>query len=263
MNIFFKIIRYQIHDISRSKWLLFYTLFFFLITYGLISFSNDQSKVILSLLNVALIIIPLVSIIFGTVYLYNNKDYIVLILSQPIKRNILYLGLYLGLVIPLAFSFVIGTLIPLIILGKNISAQIILLLFLFAAGLFQTFIFVSISFLIATWNENKILGLGLSIFTWLLFSVLYDGLLLLIINIFQNYPLEKALIGFSVFNPVDLARILVILKLDVAALMGYTGAVFQKFFNTDFGIVVSFLFLIGWTVIPLMIGKRKFSKKDF
>lgn len=262
MNILLKIIRYQIHDISRSKWLLFYTLFFLLITYGLISFSNDQSKVILSLLNVALIIIPLVSIIFGTVYLYNNKDYIVFILSQPIKRNVLFLGLYLGLVIPLAFSFIIGTSMPLIILGKNIPIQFTLLL-LFAAGLFQTFIFVSISFLIATLNENKILGLGLSIFTWLLFSVLYDGFLLLVINIFQNYPLEKALIGFSVFNPVDLARILVILKLDVAALMGYTGAVFQKFFNTNFGMVVSFLFLIIWTVIPLIVGIRKFLKKDF
>jgi Cu-processing system permease protein len=212
---------------------------------------------------VSLIIIPLVSIIFGTVYLYNNKDFIVLILSQPIKRSVLYLGLYLGLVIPLSFSFVIGTLVPLIILGNKIPVQFTLLIFLFAAGLSQTIIFVSISFLIATWNENRILGLGLSIFTWLVFSVLYDGLLLLIINVFQSYPLEKALIGFSIFNPVDLARIIVILKLDVAALMGYTGAVFQKFFNTNLGIIISIMCLIGWTVVPLIIGKRKFSKKDF
>lgn len=263
MNILLKIIKYQIHDISRSKWIVFYTLFFFLISYGLISFSNDQSKVILSLLNVALIIIPLVSIIFGTVYLYNNKDYIILILSQPIKRNVLYLGLYFGLVIPLVFSFLLGILIPLIILNQNITVQFTLLIFLITAGLFLTFIFVSISFLIATYNENKILGLGLSIFTWLVFSALYDGLLLLVINIFQNYPLEKVLIIFSILNPVDLARLLVMLKLDVAALMGYTGAVFQNFFNTSLGLIISILFLIGWSVIPLIIGKRIFSKKDF
>lgn len=263
MNTLIKIIRYQIHDISRSKWLIFYTLFFILITYGLISFSNDQSKVILSLLNVALIIIPLVSIIFGTVYLYNNKDYIILILSQPIKRNVLYIGLYLGLIIPLAFSFLFGTSISLLLFGRNIPIQFDLLIFLFAAGTFQTFIFVSISFLIATWNENRILGLGLSIFTWLLFSVLYDGLLLLMINVFQNYPLEKALVAFSILNPVDLARILVILKLDVAALMGYTGAVFQKFFNTSLGIIISLISLTVWTLFPLIIGERKFTKKDF
>lgn len=263
MKILLKIIRYQIHDISRSKWIIIYTAFFFLITYGLVSLSKDGSKIILSLLNVTLIIIPLVSIIFGTVYLYNNKDYIILILSQPIKRNVLYTGLYLGLVIPLLFSFLIGTGISLLIFGHNISIQFSLLIFLFAAGLFQTSIFVSISFLIATWNENKILGLGLSIFAWLFFSVLYDGLLLIVINFFQNYPLEKTLIGFSILNPVDLSRILVTLKLDVAALMGYTGAVFQKFFNTNLGVVISILSLIVWTVVPLLIGKKKFSKKDF
>jgi Cu-processing system permease protein len=211
---------------------------------------------------VALIIIPLVSIIFGTVYLYNNKDYIILILSQPIKRNILYLGLYLGLAIPLVLSFFIGTLIPLVFLSRDILFQIPLL-FLFITGLFQTSIFVSVSFLIATWNDNRILGLGLSIFAWLLFSVLYDGLLLLMINVFQNYPLEKALIGFSILNPVDLARILVTLKLDVAALMGYTGAVFQKFFNTNLGTGISIFSLTAWTIIPLIIGKAKFSRKDF
>lgn len=263
MNTLIKIILYQIHDISRSKWIIFYTLFFILITYGLISFANDQSKVILSLLNIALIIIPLVSIIFGTVYLYNNKDYIILILSQPIKRNVLYIGLYLGLIIPLAFSFLFGTLISLLLFSGNSPIQYDLLIFLFTAGTFQTLIFVSISFLIATWNENRILGLGLSIFTWLLFSVLYDGLLLLMINVFYNYPLEKTLIVFSILNPVDLARILIILKLDVAALMGYTGAVFQKFFNTNLGIIISLISLIIWTIIPLIVGERKFTKKDF
>ncbi len=263
MKILLKIIRYQIHDISRSKWIIIYTTFFLLITYGLISFSNDSSKVILSLLNVALIIIPLVSIIFGTVYLYNNKDYITLILSQPIKRTSLYLGLYLGLVIPLTASFLLGIGVPLLFFSHDLKNYYSIIIFLFIAGFFQTFIFVSISFLIATWNENKILGLGLSIFCWLFFSVLYDGLLLLIINFFQNYPLEKALIGFTILNPVDLSRILVTLKLDVAALMGYTGAVFQKFFNTNLGMVFSLIALIIWVVVPLLIGKSKFSKKDF
>ena len=263
MSILLKIIRYQFHDISRSKWIIIYTSFFFLVTYGLISFSNDTSKVIISLLNVTLIIIPLVSIIFGTIYLYNNKDYIILILSQPIKRNVLYLGLYFGLTIPLALSFLLGVGVPILLFSRDLKENFEVLVYLFTAGIFQTFIFVSISFLIATLNENKILGLGLSIFCWLFFSVLYDGLLLLVINLFQDYPLEKILIGFTILNPVDLARIFVTLKLDVAALMGYTGAVFQKFFNGNLGNFISLLSLLVWSVIPLLLGIRKFFKKDF
>ncbi len=263
VNILAKIIRYQIHDISRSFWLFIYTLFFLLASYGLITFSSDAPKVLISLMNITLIIIPLVSIIFGTIYLYNNKDYIILMLSQPIKRSTLYFGLYLGLVIPLILSFLIGIIIPIVFSKIDLGEHFDVLIFLFIAGIFQTVIFVSIAFWISSVYENRMLGLGLSIFSWLSFSVLYDGFLLIMIHYFQDYPLEKILIGFSLFNPIDLARILLILKLDIAALMGYTGAVFQKFFNTNLGIIISILSLIIWTVVPLILGKRRFAKKDF
>lgn len=263
MKSLFKIIRYQIHDISRSLWLIIYTLFFLITGYGLTTFSSDAPKVLVSMMNITLIIIPLVSIIFGTIYHYNNKDYIILMLSQPIKRNTLFFGLYLGLVIPLVSSFFIGTLIPLLFSKINLKDHFEVLIYLFVSGFFQTAIFVSIAFLITSYNENRMLGLGLSIFVWLCFAILYDGLLLVFIQYFNDYPLEKILIGFSIFNPVDLARILIILKLDVAALMGYTGAVFQKFFNTGLGILISIVSLIIWTFVPLIIGNSKFSKKDF
>lgn len=248
---------------SRSLWLIIYTAFFLITGYGLTTFSSDAPKVLVSMMNITLIIIPLVSIIFGTIYHYNNKDYIILMLSQPIKRNTLFFGLYLGLVIPLVSSFFIGTLIPLIFSKINLKDHFEVLIYLFVSGFFQTAIFVSIAFLITSYNENRMLGLGLSIFVWLCFAILYDGLLLVFIQYFNDYPLEKILIGFSIFNPVDLARILIILKLDVAALMGYTGAVFQKFFNTDLGILISIVSLIIWTIVPLIIGNSKFSKKDF
>lgn len=248
---------------SRSLWLIIYTLFFILTGYGLTTFSSDAPKVLVSIMNITLIIIPLVSIIFGTIYHYNNKDYIILMLSQPIKRNTLFFGLYLGLVIPLVSSFFIGTLIPLFFSKINFIDHFEVLIYLFISGFFQTAIFVSVAFLIASYNENRMLGLGLSISVWLCFSVLYDGLLLVMIQYFNDYPLEKILIVFSIFNPIDLARILIILKLDVAALMGYTGAVFQKFFNTDLGMLFSIVSLTIWTFIPLVIGNSKFSKKDF
>jgi Cu-processing system permease protein len=65
------------------------------------------------------------------------------------------------------------------------------------------------------------------------------------------------------FNPIDLSRILILLKLDISALLGYTGAIFQKFFGTNMGLFVSFGSLSTWVTLPLFNIYRKCMKKDF
>lgn len=257
------IIKYQAHDTIRSKWLVVYTTFFAILSYALLSFTNDSGKVVLSLLNINMIVIPLASLVFGTIYLYNNRDYIILILSQPINRSTLFFGLYLGLAVPMASGFLVGTGLPMLLFFKNFTATKSLLLHLFLGGLFETFIFVSISFFIATVNENKMKGLGLAIFIWLFFSALYDGLVLITMQAFREYPLEVPSIILTVLNPVDLSRLLVILQFDISALMGYTGAIFNKFLGSSLGLIISFCSLFFWCITPLFLGLRKFSKKDF
>ena len=54
-----------------------------------------------------------------------------------------------------------------------------------------------------------------------------------------DYPMEKPMIGLSALNPIDLSRILILLQLDVSAMMGYTGAVFEDFFGTYPGKIFS------------------------
>ena len=53
------------------------------------------------------------------------------------------------------------------------------------------------------------------------------------------------------------------LKLDVAALLGYTGAVFNKFLGTGLGIGVAFTALIAWVILPLAAYLKIAEKKDF
>ena len=64
-------------------------------------------------------------------------------------------------------------------------------------------------------------------------------------------------------NPIDLARISLLLQLDVSALMGYTGAIFQQFLGGALGAVVASGALILWIAGPLMLGVRAFRSKDF
>jgi Cu-processing system permease protein len=94
-------------------------------------------------------------------------------------------------------------------------------------------------------------------------TLLYDGVILLVVTVFADYPLERALIGLTLVNPVDLARVLLLLRFDAGALMGYTGAVFERFFGTGEGIIVAACALVVWSSAPLVLTARRFRAKDF
>jgi Cu-processing system permease protein len=262
MNITLKIIKYELQDVLRGKWIIFYALLFLLITDTLFRFGGDTSRVLVSLMNVVLIVIPLVSIIFGSLYLYNSREFIELFLCQPLDRKHLYFGMYTGVAVPLVSGFAAGILIPILYTGHSSPEnwQAILILLLSGTGL--TLIFLALSFFISVSNQDRIKGLGISVLLWLFFTIIYDGLLLVFIYIFADYPLDKAVLIFSFLNPVDLARVLLLMEFDISALMGYTGAVFQNFFGSSQGIMVSILSMLVWICIPLYFGLRRFIKKD-
>jgi len=93
--------------------------------------------------------------------------------------------------------------------------------------------------------------------------VVYDGLILFFIMLAQAYPIERAVIGLSLFNPVDLSRILVLMQLDAAALMGYTGALFRTFLGSGLGVAVSVTVLAVWVFVPTLLAGRSFRLKNF
>ena len=106
-------------------------------------------------------------------------------------------------------------------------------------------------------------GFGIAILVWLFLAVIYDGLFLLSLIVFKDYPIEKLSLFLTVLNPIDLSRILVILKMDISALLGYTGAVFNKFFGTNTGTLLSLLMLTIWTILPIMGFMHYVKRKDF
>jgi Cu-processing system permease protein len=70
-------------------------------------------------------------------------------------------------------------------------------------------------------------------------------------------------IFITFLNPIDLARIFVLLQLDISALMGVTGAVFKQFFGTLLGAVLTLGMLSLWFIIPFILAKIHFRKRDF
>ena len=252
-----KIIKYVIIDILRNKIMLTYTAFLLVISLTIFNLEDNSSKGLLSLLNIILIIVPLVSMLFSAIYVYNSAEFVELLVSQPLKRRSIWLSLFTGLSCSMAVSFFIGAGIPILLYEATATGFMML-----ATGLLLSVIFVSIAMFAAVKTRDKARGIGVTILLWLYFALIFDGLLLFILFQFADYPLEKTMIILSVLNPIDLSRILILLNMDISALMGYTGAIFKDFFGTQVGLITSFVALFVWIIVPTWLSLRKFNRKD-
>lgn len=252
-----KVLKYVLYDVLRSRMVLAYALLLFVFSYALFYLESDPSKSVLSLLNIVLLLVPLVSIIFGTIHFYNSREFIEMLLAQPMSRRSLFFSEFLGLALSLTLALVFGIGIPAITFGVSATS-----LFLILVGVLLTFVFVAIAIWSAVVTNDKARGIGVSLLLWFYFTILYDGIILLVLFYFSDYPMEKVMMILSAMNPVDLGRISVLLRLDVSALMGYTGAVFQKFLGSISGTVTALALLVLWSLLPLWFGNRYFRRKD-
>lgn len=258
-----KILKYSFYDLMRSRWSYVYFLFYLLLGFVLLFLNNDLSKAVITLMNIIIILVPLIGTIFGVMYFYNSREFTELLLAQPLRRSSIFLGQYLGVAGSLTLSLVLGLGIPFAIYGLFQSGIILNFSLLIVIGAFLTFIFTGLAYNIAISNENKIKGFGYAVLLWLFMAVIYDGLFLLSLIAFEEYPLDTFSLVATVFNPIDLSRILILLKLDISALLGYTGAVFKNFMGTQLGLLISTTMLILWTLLPVWNLIRKAERKDF
>jgi Cu-processing system permease protein len=258
------ILKYQWKDLFRGKWIIGYGLIYLLIADSMIRFGSAGPKAMLSISNIMLLLIPLVGIIYGALYLYQSREFTELLLAQPLDRNTLFWGLFGGLAVPLALAFTAGTVLPMIYTGMILTASLKSISLILLLGIVLTVLFTGLGFWLAlNFFEDKIKGLGFALVSWLFLAVLYDGLVLLAVFAFGDYPIEKPMLGLALANPIDLARITVLLEFDISALMGYTGAVFNRFFGSMMGISVAVSCLMLWMGIPLWRSRRQFENKDF
>jgi len=252
-----KIIKYVITDILRNKIVLAYTLFLLVISLSVFSIEDNAGKGLISLLNIILIVVPLVCIVFSTIYVYNSAEFIELLVSQPLQRKKIWCSLFAGLAGSLSIAFFVGAGIPIIIYAPAATGLIMVVM-----GVLLSIIFVAIAMLAAVRTRDKAKGIGMSILLWLYFSLIFDGLVVFILFQFQEYPLEKAMVVVSGFNPIDLGRILILLKMDISAMMGYTGAVFKDFFGTRMGFIIALLIMLCWVIVPTWLSLQRFNRKD-
>jgi len=252
-----RIVKYIFYDLLRTRFILLYTALLLISTIVLFQFDSDPGKIILSLLNIVLMVVPLVSIVFTTIHFFNSYEFIELMLAQPVNRKVIFLSEFFALALSLCLAYVVGVGIPIVLYGAFSGGPTLLF-----SGLMLTLVFVALAFLASVLTRDKAKAIGIALLFWFYFSLIYDGILLWVIFAFSDYPLEKLTLGLVALNPVDLARIIMLLKLDISALMGYTGAFYKNFFGSSLGIIFSTLVLFVWVALPMVIATRIFAKKD-
>lgn len=252
-----KIIRFIVVDILRNRIVITYGLVLLLFSLSLFSLESRPEKALLSLMSMVLIVVPLVSIVFTTIYYYNSVEFIELVLAQPVDRRRVIWMEYAGIAFSLSLAFLIGVGLPVLAYDRSIRALILL-----PAGLLVTVVFVSLAFLGAVLFRDKARGIGLALLIWFFFALVFDALLLLVLYSFSDYPLERTVLIMTLLNPIDIARMMIVFRMDAAALMGHSGAVFREFLATGWGWLLSVSVLLAWSALPAWASVRLFNGKD-
>lgn len=262
MKAFLRILGCQLKEGVRSRPILGYALLLFLLTDALFRFGDGGPRVVLSLINVVLLLVPLVGAVFGTMYFHQARGFILFLLAQPVGRRPLLAGVYLGLALPLTAALLVGLGLPFLWHAVPEPALWRPLVVLLAVGVLLTLTTTALALVISVWVADRARGLAGALLLWIVGAVVFDGLLLLIIVTFDRYPLERPLLVLTLLNPLDLGRVLLLLQMDRAALLGYTGALFAKFFGSGVGVMVAATALLAWTAGPIGAAFKLFQHRD-
>lgn len=256
-----RIARYGLRDVARGRWILVYGAALLGLAQALVLLEGDVARAAAGLVNPVLLVVPLVGLLFGTLYLYGARDFNRMLLAQPVGRCELFCGLFAGVALPLLGVEVVGLGTPLLLAAVSRGGYGAIPGLLAVTGAL-TLSSLALAFLTAVTIRDRAAGMGVAILAWLVLTVLYDGLFATVSLTLPGAVLEGPALVASLLNPIDTARILLLMQFDQAALMGYTGAVFRAFFGGGTGIAVAMASLAAWIGVPLLLAGRRFYRAD-
>ena len=257
----------------RNKWvasfagifafIAFFISYFGMVTSGYSGF-QDFARTSTSLINLVGFILPLFALVLGTFSFISNKEYLELMVSQPISRYQVILGKYFGLLLTMLSATLIGFAIPGIVISLTIGVEGALsyaLVILFSILL--TIIFTGCAVLISQIVKRQQIALGITIGVWIFFEVIYGLIILGTTLYFTPVFLKHALIFELLLNPIDIYRVLSLLAVGGAEFFGPAGASLIKLTGSEWIAVLSGLLgMVAWSVIPIIASIKIFSRQN-
>lgn len=257
----------------ESRWLFLFSAFFALIVLGVSYFGLAQSRevgfqgfarVTLSLLNLALFVVPLTALLLGVTSITGSSETLSLLLAQPVGRGEVLAGKFLGLGIAITLSQTIGFGGGGLIVALNAGAgQVSGFLALTALSVALGWLNLAAAFFLAAVWPDRLKAMSAALVLWLLMVVAYDLVVLGATALLRGVPLQAVLFPTLLLNPVDLVRILTTLAVGSGALFGPTSAVLVRMFGNVGGIGLGAAVLVLETIVPLYAAAHLFRRRDW
>ena len=135
--------------------------------------------------------------------------------------------------------------------------------FFVLASVVLAIIFLSIAAAIAAATEKRVVALGVAIFAWFFFVLLYDGAALSLAGWLTGSLGGRMLFGSVFGNPADLIRVVTLSVSGTPNVLGAAGDAWVRFLGGTMGAAVSAVVaLTMWTLAPLFVGVRLIEARD-
>lgn len=257
----------------RNRWVGSFALIFALLTlliayFGMVTSGyagfQDFTRTSASLINLCGFLIPLFALLLGVFSFISDREYTELLITQPISRTQLLLGKYVGLVLTLFSSTLIGFGLPGVIfslvIGGEGAAQYTVVVGL---SLLSGVVFTGVAILITLLTNRQQVALGIALGVWLFFEIFY-GLIILGSTLYLSHGTLKTLLIVTLYgNPIDLTRVLSLLAIGGPHFFGPAGATLMKMTGS---VTLSFLYgmagILVWIVVPMLLSIKAFRKQN-
>lgn len=234
-----------------------------MVTAGYVGF-QDFRRTGASIVSLVLYLVPILALMMGTFTFVSFREYLELIVTQPVARWKIILGKYLGALLSFVISTVAGFGVAGVIIAIRIGAEgslkfalVVLLSFFLGA------VFLSLSFLLSVLLKRRLAAVGLSVLIWFFFVIFYDLLMMASTVFLSHNTLKISLIAGLLFNPVDMVRVTSLIVVGGESVFGAAGVVAVKLLGSMGALVaLSLMILVFWVVLPLYISVKVFDKQS-
>jgi ABC-type transport system involved in multi-copper enzyme maturation, permease component len=229
-----------------------------------LSGADGFARTTITLVPVVLILVPLSALILGISGQCAESGSEPFLFSQPVGRATVLIGRWLGECAALAGAIVIGlgTGAGIVAFASGTDG---LSQFAFFVGLsiVLAMIFLSIACAIAAATEKRVVALGVGIFTWFFFVLLYDGAALSLAGWITGSVGGRVLFGSVFGNPADLVRVVTLSIAGTPNVLGAAGDAWGPVPRRDDPRGDDRRpALVAWVVAPLLAGIRLVGARD-
>lgn len=267
------IARLECISAARLKWVRMLTAAFALLAVaaaysagaaGDVSGAEGFARTTMALVPVALILIPLAAVVLGVTGQAIEPGIESFLFAQPIGRAVVLAGRWAGQLAALGGAITVGFGVGAVIVAANTgAADLVRFLWFVVASIVLAAVFLSIAAAIAAATEKRVTALGVGVFAWFFFVLLYDGIALSLAA-WLTGPLGGRVLLASVFaNPADLVRVVILTVSGTANVLGAAGEAWARFLGGDLrAMLTAILGLAVWTAAPLAAASVAVRARD-